>query len=147
MNATINGCGGRVPLEENRGPAQDLIVLLQPADLGRELFGLRQLLTRGALALPAVDLGLDTERRTDSFPTPSQRATASAAAVRVGYSCRWSRTRSAQRSLTFGSIFFGTVRILPTQKDAARNLGRFNACAMRGRNGAHIRAVGARAGE
>lgn len=30
-------------------------------------------------------------------------------------------------SLTFASIFFGTVRILPTQKDAASNLGRFTA--------------------
>ncbi|WP_206780570.1 hypothetical protein, partial [Nocardioides sp. XL1] len=29
------------------------------------------------------------------------------------------------RSLTAGSIFFGMVRILPTQKDAASNLGRF----------------------
>jgi hypothetical protein len=28
--------------------------------------------------------------------------------------------------LTFGSIFFGTMDILPTQKDAAQNLGRFN---------------------
>jgi hypothetical protein len=28
--------------------------------------------------------------------------------------------------LTFGSIFFGTMDILPTQKDAAWNLGRFN---------------------
>jgi RHS repeat-associated protein len=27
--------------------------------------------------------------------------------------------------LTFGSIFFGTMDILPTQKDAAQNLGRF----------------------
>ena len=29
-----------------------------------------------------------TQRRADSFPTPSRRATASAAAVRVGYPCR-----------------------------------------------------------
>ena len=49
----------------------------------------------------------------------------SAAAVRVGYSCRWSSTMRTQRSLTFRSIFFGMLRILPTQKDAARNLGRF----------------------
>jgi hypothetical protein len=27
--------------------------------------------------------------------------------------------------LTFGSIFFGMARILPTHKDAAQNLGRF----------------------
>src|SRR5690606_18463697 len=44
------------------------------------------------------------QRRTDSFPTPSRRATASAAALSDGYSCRWSSTRRTQRSLTFGSV-------------------------------------------
>ncbi|WP_206780577.1 hypothetical protein, partial [Nocardioides sp. XL1] len=34
-------------------------------------------------------------------------------------------TCRTHRSLTAGSIFFGMVRILPTQKDAASNLGRF----------------------
>lgn len=36
-----------------------------------------------------------------------------------------SSTCRTHRSLTFGSIFFGMVRILPTHKDAASNLGRF----------------------
>ncbi|MGQ0463914.1 MAG: hypothetical protein ACT4QG_01215 [Sporichthyaceae bacterium] len=36
-----------------------------------------------------------------------------------------SSTCRKQRSFSFASIFFDTVRILPTQKDAARNLGRF----------------------
>ncbi|MEI2826414.1 MAG: hypothetical protein V9F04_08355 [Dermatophilaceae bacterium] len=66
-----------------------------------------------------------THRRTDSFPTPSRRATAWHAAVSVGYSCTWSSTNRTQRSLTFGSIIFGMTCILPTQKDAARNIGRF----------------------
>ncbi|MGP4058974.1 IS1634 family transposase, partial [Mycobacterium sp. 4D054] len=41
------------------------------------------------------------------------------------YSGKVSSTCRTQRSLTFGSIFFGMVCILPTQKDAASNLGRF----------------------
>ncbi|WP_206780578.1 hypothetical protein, partial [Nocardioides sp. XL1] len=39
---------------------------------------------------------------------------------------RCSSTCRTHRSLTAGSIFFGMVRILPTQKDAASNLGRFS---------------------
>ena len=34
-------------------------------------------------------------------------------------------TCRTHRSLTFGSIFFGMVRIVPTHKDAASNLGHF----------------------
>lgn len=50
---------------------------------------------------------------------------ASAAAVNDGYSDNCSSTCRTHRSLTFGSIFFGMVGILPTHKDAASNLGRF----------------------
>jgi hypothetical protein len=59
------------------------------------------------------------------LPNPSRRATACAAAVTDEYSAKWSSTNRTQRSLTFASIFFGTDRILPTQKDAAKNLRRF----------------------
>ena len=44
-------------------------------------------------------------------------------ASRDGYSGRCSNTCPTHRSLTFGPIFFGMVRILPTHKDAASNLG------------------------
>ncbi|WP_229115869.1 hypothetical protein, partial [Parenemella sanctibonifatiensis] len=42
-----------------------------------------------------------------------------------GYSGKCSNTCRTHRSLTFGSILFGMTHILPTHKDAARNLGRF----------------------
>ena len=76
------------------------------------------------MALAAVDLSLTTQRLTDPLATPSGRATTSAAAVSDGY-C--STTRRTHRSLTFGSIILGMVRILPTHKDAARYAGRFTA--------------------
>ena len=44
-------------------------------------------------------------------------------ASRDGYSGRCSNTCPTHRSLTFGPIFFGMVRILPTHRDAASNLG------------------------
>src|SRR5215207_1527642 len=65
------------------------------------------------------------QRRTDPFPTPTCLATASAAAVSEGYSDRWSVTSRTAPDLTSSSIFLGMVHILPTQKDAASDLGRF----------------------
>lgn len=59
MNPSISGCGGRVPREENGSPTENFVVLLQPPDLGLERLDLGQILTRRALALPAVYLGLD----------------------------------------------------------------------------------------
>ena len=47
-------------------------------------------------------------------------------AVNAGYSDRCSRTSRTARSRATGSIFLGMTNILPTQKDAASNLGRFN---------------------
>src|SRR5690606_17812090 len=85
-----------------------------------------------------------TQRRTDSFPTPSRRAIASAAAVSDAYSWRWSRTWRTQRSLTLASIFLGMVRILPTQKDAASNPGRFKPPLLRGRHEASLTLVASR---
>lgn len=43
----------------------------------------------------------------------------------VGYSLRCSITRRTARALSSSSILFGMSCILPTQKDAASNLGRF----------------------
>lgn len=56
--------------EENRGPAEDLVIFLEPPDLGLELLDLSQLLGRGALALPAVDLGLDHPATHGLLPEP-----------------------------------------------------------------------------
>lgn len=58
MNATVSGCGVELGRDDNRGPAQDVVVLLEAADPGLELADLSQFLARCALALPAVDLGL-----------------------------------------------------------------------------------------
>ncbi len=66
-----------------------------------------------------------TQRRTDSLPTPSRRATTSAVAVSDGYSGKCSSTWRTHRSWTFGSILFGMNCILTTHKDATRYLGRF----------------------
>ncbi len=73
----------------------------------------------GPCSWPASIWACLAQRRTDSLPTPSRRATAVAAAVSDGYSDRRSRTRRTQRSLTDGSIFFGMTRILPTHNDTA----------------------------
>lgn len=53
-------------------------------------------------------------------------ATTSTAPISDGYSGRCSRTCRTHRALSSLSILFGMDRILPTQKDAASNLGRFN---------------------
>src|SRR5690606_19816750 len=60
-----------------------------------------------------------------SFPTPTCLATASTAAVIVGYSARCSITRRTARALTSGSICFGMLPSSWTQTGAASNLGRF----------------------
>ncbi|SHK45710.1 hypothetical protein SAMN04488576_1571, partial [Bacillus sp. cl25] len=75
--------------------------------------------------VPSSISACSTHRRTDSWPTPTWRATAADAAVSDGYSGRCSRTSRTARSRNAGSIFFGMTYILPTQKDAASNLGRF----------------------
>jgi len=53
-----------------------------------------------------------TQRRTDSFPTPTCLAAAAAAAVRFGYSPRCWLTRRTARAFSSGSIFFGMLLIL-----------------------------------
>ena len=50
--------GVEFPQKENRGPAKDVVVVLQPAGLGLELLDLRQFLTGGSAALTAIDLRL-----------------------------------------------------------------------------------------
>jgi hypothetical protein len=111
---------------ENRGRLEDLVVGLQAPDLGLELADLGQLLTGRPSRVPASTSAWRTQRRTDSWPTPNCRATASHAAVNDGYSCWCSVTSRTALALSCSSIFFGMVRILPTtQKDAAENLGRF----------------------
>ena len=77
-------------------------------------------------ASPASISAWATQRRKDSLPTPVCLATASTAAVLVGYSARCSITRHTALAFSSGSNFFGMNCILPTQKDAASNLGRFN---------------------
>jgi hypothetical protein len=107
MNATINGCGGRVPPRRNRGPTQDLVVLLQPEDLGLQLPGLGQLLTGGARPLTAVGRGLAHPAAHGLVPEPlaaGHGMTRSGQRRVVG---RWSRTRRVHRSLTFASSLFG----------------------------------------
>jgi hypothetical protein len=87
---------------------------------------------------PASTSAWATQRRNDSLPTPTCFETASNAADNVGYSPRCSITRRTARALSSGSIFFGMNCILPTQKDAASNLGRFKVPAEvdeRGREG------------
>jgi hypothetical protein len=53
-----------------------------------------------------------TQRRTDSFPTPTCLATACDAAVNVGYSPRCSLTRRTALAFSSGSIIFGILLIL-----------------------------------
>ena len=56
------------PDRENRGPTQDLVVLLQPADLGLQLLDLGQLLAGRPRPLTAVGLGLtDPLRRPPDY--------------------------------------------------------------------------------
>lgn len=77
MNATINGLGVELPREEDRRPAQDLVVLLGAADLGLELADLGQLRSRGALAVAAVDLGPHHPAAHRLLPHPTQNDAAS----------------------------------------------------------------------
>src|SRR5699024_8769777 len=53
-----------------------------------------------------------SQRRTDSRETPSWRATAAVAAVRVGYSWACSRTSRTHLARSWGSIFHGCLSIL-----------------------------------
>ncbi len=48
----------RIRPENNRGPAEDLGVVLEPEDRGLEVRDLGEFLARGTLVLSAVDLGL-----------------------------------------------------------------------------------------
>jgi len=75
--------------------------------------------------VPSSISACSTHLRTDSWPTPTWRATAADAVVSDGYCDRCSRTKWTARSRSAGSILFGMTYILPTQKDAASNPGRF----------------------
>lgn len=66
-----------------------------------------------------------TQRRTVSLPRPSRRGDGLGRCGQRRVLRQVPSTCRTHRSLTFGSIFFGMVRILPTHKDAASNLGRF----------------------
>ena len=63
--------------------------------------------------VPSSTSAWANQRRTDSRETPSWRATAVTAAVKVGYSCRCSRTSRTHLARSSGSIFFGMLSILP----------------------------------
>ena len=97
MNAMISGCGGRVPRRRKPWPFQDRVVLLEPADLGLERLDLSQLLAGRALALPAIDLGLDHPATHRLLAQALRRATTAAAAVSDEYSRWWSWTSRTHR--------------------------------------------------
>src|SRR5699024_7889927 len=59
--------------------------------------------------VPSSTSAWASQRRTDSRETPSWRATAVVAAVRVGYSCWCSRTSRTHLARSWGSIFFGML--------------------------------------
>ncbi|SMX90021.1 hypothetical protein BLIN9172_02430 [Brevibacterium linens ATCC 9172] len=63
--------------------------------------------------VPSSTSACASQRRTDSRETPSWRATAAVAAVKVGYSWAWSRTSRTHLARSWGSIFFGMLSILP----------------------------------
>jgi hypothetical protein len=116
------------PREEDRGPAKDVVVLLEPPDLGFQVPDLGQFLARGAPALATVDLRLQIPAADRLGP----HAVALGDRLRCGSRVRILRAASSicwtQRSLTFESIFFGTRPSSWTQKETASNLGRFKAC-------------------
>lgn len=85
MNATINDREGRVPLGENRGPPQDVVVLVELADLEFQLPDLGQLLGRSTAMLPPSIWDCTSSRRTVSAPTPLRSAPACATAGGFGY--------------------------------------------------------------
>src|SRR5690606_22330093 len=62
--------------------------------------------------VPSSTSACASQRRTDSRETPSWRATAVTAAVRVGYSCWCSLTSRTHLARSWGSIFFGMLSIL-----------------------------------
>src|SRR5699024_6149731 len=63
--------------------------------------------------VPSSTSACASQRRTDSRETPSWRATAVTAAVKVGYSWRCSLTSRTHLARSWGSIFFGMLSILP----------------------------------
>src|SRR5699024_3814995 len=62
--------------------------------------------------VPSSTSAWASQRRTDSRETPSWRATAAVAAVRVGYSWACSRTSRTHLARSWGSIFHGCLSIL-----------------------------------
>src|SRR5699024_8772348 len=80
------------------------------SDLSRLISADSSLVTPGRV--PSSTSAWASQRRTDSRETPSWRATAAVAAVKVGYSCWCSRTSRTHLARSWGSIFFGMLSIL-----------------------------------
>ena len=136
--------GSSSPTKKIVAALQDLDVLSQPAVLGLQRLDLGQLLAGRALALAAVDLGLDHPAAHRLLADTELLGHDRRAAVSEEYSPWWSSTSRTALAFSSSSIFFGMVLILLDSNRSGIKPGALQAPTTRPRRGPHPRAEGHR---